>query len=203
MDTFVDTVIRIAPTFGGIHLEDISAPECFEIERRLIMALLQPVMHDDVHGTAVVGVAAAIVACRHAGHRPAQRATVGQLGLGAAGFGIASLMVEAGAERVIGFDPQAAAHAARASSRGPDRRHGDRDAPRPTCVVATTGAPGLIEPAMVRPGQVILALTNPIPRSRPRRRARPAPRSPPTDAASTTCSAIRGSSAARWPPARG
>lgn len=65
--TFVETVIRIAPTFGGIHLEDISAPECFEIERRLIGALDQPVMHDDVHGTAVVCVAAVIAACRYAG----------------------------------------------------------------------------------------------------------------------------------------
>ena len=55
------------PTFGGIHLEDISAPECFEIERRLIEALPQPVMHDDVHGTAVVSLAALMVACRYAG----------------------------------------------------------------------------------------------------------------------------------------
>ena len=78
------TVVRIAPTFGGIHLEDISAPECFEIERRLIEALPQPVMHDDVHGTAVVSVAAAIVACRHAGIDLGS-ATVGQLGLGRGG----------------------------------------------------------------------------------------------------------------------
>src|ERR1700729_293234 len=93
VDEFVETVVRIAPTFGGIHLEDISAPECFEIERRLIEALPQPVMHDDVHGTAVVSVAAAIVACRHAGIE-LRSATVGQLGLGAAGFGIAALMVD-------------------------------------------------------------------------------------------------------------
>src|SRR3712207_7853254 len=66
-DTFVETVVRIAPTFGGIHLEDISAPECFEIEARLIEALDKPVMHDDVHGTAVVTLAATIVACGHAG----------------------------------------------------------------------------------------------------------------------------------------
>src|SRR3712207_7540927 len=51
---------RIAPTFGGIHLEDISAPECFEIEARLIEALDKPVMHDDVHGTAVVTLAAVL-----------------------------------------------------------------------------------------------------------------------------------------------
>ena len=67
-------------------------------------------MHDDVHGTAVVSVAAAIVACRHAGIELGS-ATVGQLGLGAAGFGIASLMVDGGARRVIAFDPSDGAHA--------------------------------------------------------------------------------------------
>src|SRR5918994_4733805 len=81
VDEFVETVVRIAPGFGGIHLEDISAPDCFEIERRLIDALPQPVMHDDVHGTAVVTLAAAIAACRHAGRRLDQ-SVVGQIGLG-------------------------------------------------------------------------------------------------------------------------
>src|SRR3712207_3034868 len=99
VDEFVETVVRISPTFGGIHLEDISAPECFEIEARLIEALLQPVMHDDVHGTAVVTLAAALVACRHAGLRLRDE-VVGQIGLGAAGFGIAALMVDAGAKKV-------------------------------------------------------------------------------------------------------
>ena len=89
--------------------EDISAPECFEIEKQLIMRLLQPVMHDDVHGTAVVGVAAVKVACKHAGI-DLHAATVGQLGLGAAGSGIAALMVEAGVKRVIAFDPQEPSH---------------------------------------------------------------------------------------------
>ncbi len=85
VDEFVETVIRIAPGFGGIHLEDISAPECFEIERRLIEALPQPVMHDDVHGTAVVTMAAAIAACRQVDMR-LDEAVVGQIGLGAAGL---------------------------------------------------------------------------------------------------------------------
>jgi len=161
VDTFVDTVIRIAPTFGAIHLEDISAPECFEIERRLIMALLQPVMHDDVHGTAVVGLAATIVACRHAGV-DLGRATVGQLGLGAAGFGIASLIAEAGAKRVLGFDPQESSHE-RAIQSGIEITDMDTVTREADVLVATTGRPGLIEPSMVRPGQVILALTNPDP----------------------------------------
>src|SRR6185295_3738871 len=109
VDEFVETVVRIAPTFGGIHLEDIRTPDCFEIERRLIEALPQPVMHDDVHGTAVVTVAAAIVACRHAGVVLEER-TVGQLGLGAAGYGIAALMKDGGARRVLAFDPNPASH---------------------------------------------------------------------------------------------
>jgi malate dehydrogenase (oxaloacetate-decarboxylating) len=161
VDTFVDTVVRIAPTFGGIHLEDISAPECFEIERRLIDALPQPVMHDDVHGTAVVSVAAAIVACRHAGIE-LRAATVGQLGLGAAGFGIATLMVDGGAKRVLAFDPQEASHD-RARERGIELGTMDDVMREADVVVATTGRPGLITPEMVRPGQVILALTNPDP----------------------------------------
>src|SRR5579871_6694352 len=103
VDEFVETVIRIAPGFGGIHLEDISTPACFEIERRLIEALPQPVMHDDVHGTAVVTMAAAIAACRQVGIR-LDHAVVGQIGLGAAGYGIASLIHDAGC-RVLASDP--------------------------------------------------------------------------------------------------
>jgi malate dehydrogenase (oxaloacetate-decarboxylating) len=165
VDTFVDTVIRIAPGFGAIHLEDISAPECFEIERRLIMALLQPVMHDDVHGTAVVGVAAAMVACKQAGI-DLRTATVGQLGLGAAGSGIAALMVEAGAERVMGFDPSEASHQ-RAIESGVQVTDMNTVMREADVLVATTGRAGLIAPEMVRPGQVILALTNPDPEIEP------------------------------------
>jgi malate dehydrogenase (oxaloacetate-decarboxylating) len=165
VDEFVDTVVRIARGFGGIHLEDISAPGCFEIEARLIEALPQPVMHDDVHGTAVVSVAAAIVACRHAGVE-LRDSTVGQLGLGAAGFGIASLMVQGGAKRVIAFDPLEASHA-RATAAGIEVVSMEEVMATADLVVATTGKPGLITPSMVRPGQVILALTNPDPEIAP------------------------------------
>jgi malate dehydrogenase (oxaloacetate-decarboxylating) len=165
VDRFVETVVRIAPTFGGIHLEDIAAPACFEIERRLIEALPQPVMHDDVHGTAVVSVAAAIVACRHAGIE-LKEAIVGQLGLGAAGFGIATLMVEGGARRVIAFDPNEASHE-RALAQGIELASMEELMAQADVVVATTGRPGLIEPSMIRPGQVILALSNPDPEIAP------------------------------------
>jgi malate dehydrogenase (oxaloacetate-decarboxylating) len=161
VDTFVETVVHIASGFGGIHLEDISAPECFEIEARLIERLPQPVMHDDVHGTAVVTLAAALVACRQAGLELREE-VVGQIGLGAAGFGIAALMVDAGAKRVIASDPNPLSHE-RASAKGIEITDMQTVMDEADVVVATTGVPGLIKPEMVREGQVILALTNPYP----------------------------------------
>ena len=165
VDEFVETVVRIAPGFGGIHLEDISAPECFEIERRLIEALPQPVMHDDVHGTAVVTLAAAIAACRRVDRRLDQ-SVVGQIGLGAAGYGIASLMKDAGAERVLGSDLNEESQK-RASECGIEIVSLQELMEQADVVVATTGKPGLIEPSMVREGQVILALSNPDPEIAP------------------------------------
>ncbi len=161
VDEFVETVVRIAPTFGGIHLEDISAPECFEIERRLIEILPKPVMHDDVHGTAVVTLAAALVACRHAG-LTLEEEVVGQIGLGAAGYGIAALMADAGAKRVIASDPNPLSHD-RARRKGIEVAEMETVMNEADVVVATTGVRGLIRPEMVRKGQVILALTNPYP----------------------------------------
>ena len=161
VDEFVETVVRISPTFGGIHLEDISAPECFEIERRLIEILPKPVMHDDVHGTAVVTLAAALVACRHAG-LTLEEEVVGQIGLGAAGYGIAALMADAGAKRVIASDPNPLSHD-RARQKGIEITEMEAVMNEADVVVATTGVRGLIRPEMVRKGQVILALTNPYP----------------------------------------
>lgn len=165
VDKFIETVIRIAPTFGGIHLEDISAPECFEIEARLIEALPQPVMHDDVHGTAVVTLAAAMVACRRAGIT-LEDEVVGQIGLGAAGFGIASLMVDGKARRVLASDPNPLSHE-RAQKKGIEITDMETLMREADVVVATTGVAGLIKPEMVREGQVILALTNPYPEIEP------------------------------------
>lgn len=164
-DEFVETVVRIAPGFGGIHLEDISTPDCFEIERRLIAALPQPVMHDDVHGTAVVTLAAAIAACRQADIR-LDEAVVGQIGLGAAGFGIATLIHDAGVRRMIAADPNPAA-AAHAEAHGIEIVSLPELMASADVVVATSGRPGLITGEMISPGQVILALTNPAPEIEP------------------------------------
>ncbi len=161
VDEFVETVKRIAPTFGGIHLEDISTPECFEIEARLIEALPQPVMHDDVHGTAVVTLAATISASRNVG-LDLEDAVVGQIGLGSAGFGIASLMIDGKVRRVLGSDPNEESHE-RARAKGIEITDMETIMSEANVVVASTGVSGLIKPEMVRDGQVILALTNPYP----------------------------------------
>ena len=120
-------------------------------------------MHDDVHGTAVVSLAAAIVACREADRR-LDHSVIGQIGLGAAGFGIASLIKEAGAERVIASDPGEEARERASSAAGSRRRIRSRRSCRsPTSSWRPPGVPGLIKPELVREGQVILALSNPDP----------------------------------------
>ena len=165
VDEFVATVVRIAPGFGAIHLEDVRVPDCFEIESRLIDALDIPVMHDDVHGTGVATLAAILVACDQS-NLPLADATVGQVGLGAAGLGIASLAVQAGAAAVIASDPQEASHD-RARERGIEITDFDDVMARADVVVLTTGVPGLVKPEMIRDGQIVLALSNPDPEITP------------------------------------
>src|SRR6266852_8677850 len=92
---FVETVARIAPTFGGINLEDIKAPECFEIEEELKKRLAIPVFHDDQHGTAIISAAALLNALEVAGKAP-DAARVVVCGAGAAGLAIATLYLEVG-----------------------------------------------------------------------------------------------------------
>ncbi|MEW2509509.1 NADP-dependent malic enzyme [Streptomyces sp. NPDC046870] len=95
VDDIVETVVRLAPSFGGVNLEDISAPRCFEIERRLQERLDIPVFHDDQHGTAVVTLAALRNAARLSGREIGQlRAVIS--GAGAAGVAIAKMLAEAG-----------------------------------------------------------------------------------------------------------
>ncbi len=94
-DEIVETVVRLAPSFGGINLEDISAPRCFEIERRLKERLSIPVFHDDQHGTAVVALAALKNALRLTGRKPGETRVVIS-GAGAAGVAVARILLEAG-----------------------------------------------------------------------------------------------------------
>src|SRR3954451_12952955 len=102
-DEIVETVQRIAPGFGGINLEDISAPRCFEIEDRLKATLDIPVFHDDQHGTAVVVLSAVLNACKLTG-RDIGALRVLVTGLGAAGVAVTKILLEAGVGHVIGAD---------------------------------------------------------------------------------------------------
>ncbi|WP_062206710.1 NADP-dependent malic enzyme [Streptomyces sp. NBRC 109706] len=102
-DELVETVARLAPSFGGINLEDISAPRCFEIERRLQERLDIPVFHDDQHGTAVVTLAALRNAARLTGREPADLRVVIS-GAGAAGVAISRILLGAGVGDVVVCD---------------------------------------------------------------------------------------------------
>jgi malate dehydrogenase (oxaloacetate-decarboxylating) len=162
---FIETVLRLSLTFGGIHLEDIRIPDCYRIEQELMDKLEKPVMHDDQHGTATVALAALLNACKMTGVA-LEKARVGQIGLGAAGSAIARLMMAHGARDVLVCDRS---EEAMKWLEGMGARRADlttlmREA---DIVIAATGRPGLIDPKLIRPGQVIFPLSNPDPEIEP------------------------------------
>jgi malate dehydrogenase (oxaloacetate-decarboxylating) len=103
VDEIVETLVRLRPSFGAVNLEDVSAPRCFELERRLIEALDCPVMHDDQHGTAIVLLAALRGACAVAA-RDLARLRIVISGAGAAGVACARILLAAGATDVVVLD---------------------------------------------------------------------------------------------------
>jgi malate dehydrogenase (oxaloacetate-decarboxylating) len=111
-EEIVRTVKLIAPAFGGINLEDISAPRCFQIEEQLKQELEIPVFHDDQHGTAVVVLAALLNAVKLTGRR-LEDLDVLVIGLGAAGIAVTKILLEAGVSRIIGADSRGALHVQR------------------------------------------------------------------------------------------
>src|SRR5256885_1162166 len=131
VDELVETVIRLAPGFGGVNLEDISAPRCFEIERRLQARLDIPVFHDDQHGTAIVVLAALRNAARVTG-RDLGDLRVVVSGAGAAGVAVTRILLEAGIGDIAVADSRGIVHVARS---------GLTDAKRD--IAATTNAAGL------------------------------------------------------------
>ena len=160
-DEIVETVKHIAPTFGGIQLEDIASPRCFLILDRLEKELNIPVMHDDQQGTATVVLAALINACKIS-NVTFQEAKIGLIGLGAAGLTIGKFILEYTGRPALGT----------ARTKASIRRHAecggipssfDEIMRTADIVVATSTVKGLIEPRMVRRGQIIFALTNPDP----------------------------------------
>ena len=112
-DRIIECVKLMAPTFGGINLEDISAPRCFYIEETLKEELDIPVFHDDQHGTAVVTMAALFNALKIVG-KPIESLRVLVVGLGAAGVAVTKMMLASGVEHVIGCDRQGALSTERA-----------------------------------------------------------------------------------------
>ncbi|MGW4096961.1 MULTISPECIES: NAD(P)-dependent malic enzyme [unclassified Mycobacterium] len=111
-DEIVETLIRLRPTFGAVNLEDISAPRCFEIERRVIEALDCPVMHDDQHGTAIV-VLAALLGATKVLERDIHALRVVISGAGAAGVACANILLNKGIADVVVLDSQGIVHSGR------------------------------------------------------------------------------------------
>ena len=159
-DEVVETVKHIHQGFGGILLEDIGSPHCFEIEERLKAELSIPVMHDDQHGTAVVALASTLSACRQAGVQ-LEDSVVGQIGLGAAGLAISRMMMAYGVKKMQGIDRNDVALERLVNYGGATVDSLEEIMKTSDIVIATTGVEGLIKPEMVRPGQIILALSNP------------------------------------------
>jgi len=155
----IETVCAIAPSFGAIQIEDIAAPECFEIETELVRRLHIPVLHDDQHGTAVVALAALLSATRRVG-RDLNSSVVGQVGLGAAGLGIARLLRAQGVRRLVGADLREEAMQ-RLRELGGEPLSLQQVMAQSDIIIATTGVRGLIKPEWVRRGQIIFALSNP------------------------------------------
>ena len=184
-DKIVETVKLLAPTFGGINLEDISSPRCFEIEQRLIEELDIPVFHDDQHGTAIVVMAALINACRLTGRR-IEDLSVAMVGAGAAGVAVAKILMNAGITRIVACDRFGAIHSGR-----DDYESGSMNAPKVWLAENTnserhTGAPaevlegtdlfiGLSGPGIIsaedlkrmKPDPFVFAMANPTPEVQP------------------------------------
>ncbi len=161
IEKFISAVESIAPTFSAIQLEDIRTPDCYEIESKLSQRLSIPIMHDDQHGTATVALAALINASRMA-KLDLKKATVGQIGLGAAGSAIANLIMKFTGKAVLGTDLNKEA-CERFKGLGGEVAQLKDIMKNCQVVIATTGFPGLIKAESIQKGQIIMALSNPFP----------------------------------------
>jgi malate dehydrogenase (oxaloacetate-decarboxylating) len=180
VDGIVETVERIAPVFGGINLEDIAAPKCFEIEERLKASLDIPVFHDDQHGTAVVVLAALENALKLVEKKMGDL-TVVVAGVGAAGVAISKILMEAGVTSIIGADRKGAIYDGRddlnpskqwfAENTNPGCRTGSLGEIMPGAdVFVGVSGPGLItadDLRLMAPDPIVFALANPDPEIRP------------------------------------
>ncbi len=178
-DEIVAAVEAIAPGFGGINLEDISAPRCFEIEERLRESLDIPVFHDDQHGTAVVVLAAFLNALRVVG-KPIEDVKVVVTGIGAAGVAVTKTLQAAGVRRVVGCDTKGVVHLGRDDLTEVKRRYAEETAPEETGTAdeALAGAdvyigvsvPGAVSVEGIRgmaDDAIVFAMANPTPEVTP------------------------------------
>jgi malate dehydrogenase (oxaloacetate-decarboxylating) len=181
----VETVKHIAPTFGGINLEDISSPRCFEIEQQLVDELDIPVFHDDQHGTAIVTLAALINACRLTG-RELETLSVCMVGAGAAGVAVAKILLGSGVGEIVACDRYGAIHSGRqdyeagsmnapkvwlAENTNPSQRSGSIvEALEGTDLFIGLSGPGIIQARdleRMNPEPFVFAMANPNPEVRP------------------------------------
>ncbi|MEN9248997.1 MAG: malic enzyme-like NAD(P)-binding protein [Gloeomargarita sp. GMQP_bins_120] len=174
-EAIVATVKYLAPVFGGINLEDISAPRCFAIEQRLQRELAIPVFHDDQHGTAIVTLAALLNALRWVG-KSLERVRIVINGAGAAGLAVAALLKRAGAQGLVLCDSQGIV-----STQRPDLHSMKRafavpqtgtlaDALVEADVFLGLSVPGAVTPAMIHamaPDPIVFAMANPVPEIQP------------------------------------
>jgi malate dehydrogenase (oxaloacetate-decarboxylating) len=179
-DEIVETVVRLAPTFGGVNLEDIAAPKCFSIEEALKARLDIPVFHDDQHGTAVVTLAALRNALKIVGKKM-DEITVVIAGIGAAGVACGKILLSAGVTNIIGTDRQGAIFMGRdnlnfakewfAHHTNAERRSGSLSEVLPGAdVFIGVSGPNLVTASDVRkmaPDPIVFAMANPDPEIRP------------------------------------
>ncbi|MCV7021922.1 NADP-dependent malic enzyme [Mycolicibacterium novocastrense] len=178
-DEIVETLVRLRPTFGAVNLEDISAPRCFEIERRLVEALDCPVMHDDQHGTAIV-VLAALLGAAKVVDREIGSLRVVVSGCGAAGIACAKILMAAGVSDITLLDSQGIVHKGRENLNSYKADMAESTNPRGLTggiAEALDGADvflglsaGVVPAdliASMAPGSIVFALSNPDPEIHP------------------------------------
>jgi malate dehydrogenase (oxaloacetate-decarboxylating) len=174
-DEIVETVKRIAPVFGGVNLEDISAPRCFEIEARLRQELDIPVFHDDQHGTAIVVLAALTNALKLV-HKSMETIRIVINGAGAAGVAIAQLLQKSGAQTILMCDSKGIISGDRSDlnpqkqALAVDEAGTLADAMQQADVFLGVSAPGVVSVEMVKSmaaQPIVFAMANPIPEIQP------------------------------------
>jgi len=180
VDVIVETVAQLAGSFGGINLEDISAPRCFEIERKLKARCDIPIFHDDQHGTAIVTFAALINALKFTGKK-LENISVVTLGAGAAGIAVIKLLQTAGLNDVVLCDRQGAIYKGRqglnsekaemAEISNKQMKKGNlADVLRGADVFIGVSAPGMVTQEMVKsmaPNAILFPMSNPTPEIMP------------------------------------